>query len=439
MPVETRSGRCQKFYEDRHLLRTLRGGTKAMRAVGKIYLPQEPGEDDKSYERRLARTTLTNFTKRAVKNLSSKPFSRSIVVTFDNNQEFADKYSSAVDARGTSLNALCSRVFEDAMWQGTSFIAVDRPAGGGRPYAYHLSGDAIIGYKLDEDDTLAEIRILEKLVIEDDDYEEKEIGRVRVFRKEGDKVVWDLWEEGEDCKFTKTADSQDFGLNEIPIMPIHAAPVEASGDLFSPAPMEDMAYLNLKHYQESSDQSNILHVARVPVLFAKGMADDAQISIGSEYAIKGGEGSDLKYVEHSGAAINAGRQSIMDLENALASYGAEMLQNTGAVETATGRALKAGENNNQVAMLATNLAAGVEKVFEWLSRFNLISNAEFVVDINTDYGINVSNEELTALKDARTLGDLSREDYLQEMKRRGILRTEFSHSENSDRLATEYV
>lgn len=438
MSVETRSGRCQKFYTDRHLLRTLRGGTKAMRAVGKTYLPQEPGEDDKAYERRLARTTLTNFTKRAVKNLASKPFSRSIVVTSDRTQEFADEYASAVDARGTSLNALCSRVFEDAMWQGTSFIAVDRPTNGGRPYAYNLSGDAILGYKLDEDDTLSEIRIFEKLTVETEDYEEKEVGRVRVFRKEGERVVWDLWEEGEKG-YVKTVDSMDFGLNEIPVMPVHASPVEASGELFSPAPMEDMAYLNLKHYQESSDQSNILHVARVPVLFAKGMADDAQISIGSEYAIKGGEGSDLKYVEHSGAAINAGRQSIVDLEHALASYGAEMLQNTGAVETATGRALKAGENNNQVAMLATNLAAGVEKVFEWLARFNLISNAEFVVDINTDYGINASTEELTALKDARTLGDLSREDYLQEMKRRGILRNEFSHSENSDRLATEYV
>ena len=37
------------------------------------------------------------------------------------------------------------------------------------------------------------------------------------------------------------------------------------------------------------------------------------------------------------------------------------------------------------------------------------------------------------------MGDLSREDYLQEMKRRGILRNEFSLADNEDRLSIEIV
>jgi len=43
------------------------------------------------------------------------------------------------------------------------------------------------------------------------------------------------------------------------------------------------------------------------VLFASGVAEDAAIAIGSEYAIKGESGADLKYVEYSGAAIAACR------------------------------------------------------------------------------------------------------------------------------------
>lgn len=439
MSVDKRSKRCQQFLDDRHLLRTIRGGTKAMHAAGQLYLPKEPAESHTAYLTRLKRSVLTNFVKRAVKNLASKPFVRPIVVESDKHQEIADEYMKAVDGRGTSLTGLCGKVFEDALWQGTSFIAVDAPAGGGKPYAYMLSGDSILGYQLDEDDSLIEIRIAEKITVQDADYLEKEVGRVRVFRKEGDKVTWDLYEEGKSGGYSVVLKDQSFGLNQIPIQPIHCAPLEASGDLFSPAPLEDMAHLNLQHYQESSDQQNILHVARVPVLFASGFPEDTKIKIGAEVAIVGGEGSSLAYVEHSGQAITAGRQSIVDIEHAMASYGAEMLQNTGAVETATGRALKAGENNNQIAMLATSMAAGVEQVLTWLAQFNRISEPQFSVDIHTDYGITASNEELTALKDARMLGDLSRQDYLSELRRRGILTHDFNTQDNQDRLATEYT
>jgi molybdopterin-biosynthesis enzyme MoeA-like protein len=57
--------------------------------------------------------------------------------------------------------------------------------------------------------------------------------------------------------------------------------------------------------------------------------------------------------------------------------------------------------------------------------------------VDTEYGIGTTSEDLTALASARTMGDLSREDYLQEMKRRGILRNELSVSDNEDRLSTE--
>ncbi|MNP61446.1 hypothetical protein D3C76_1566330 [compost metagenome] len=121
------------------------------------------------------------------------------------------------------------------------------------------------------------------------------------------------------------------------------------------------------------------------------------------------------------------------------SYGSDMLENNGAVETATGRALRAGETNNRIAMVALNLASAFERVLGWIAYFNKISEPDFHVDINTEYGINSSAEELSALANARTMGDFSQEDYLQELKRRGLLRNDFSVADNADRLATEIV
>lgn len=435
MSVSTRTLRCQKYYDDREMIRAVRGGTEALRAAGAKYLPREPGESPDSYQRRLARSFLTNYTDRTAKNLASKPFTRPLVLKSENYQGLADEYLKAVDGKGTSLTGLASTAFEDALWNGSSFIAVDCAVEGGRPYAYHLSGDHILGYRLDEDDRLTEIRIQERAIVADGEWSEKEVTRVRVFKRDREYVTWSLYEEDG----TTVVVDQAFALKEIPVVPVHSSAVVSSGELFAHPPLKDLAYMNVQHYQESSDQSNILRVARVPVLFASGVGDDAAIAIGSEYAIKGDAGADLKYVEHSGAAIGAGRDSLKDLEAKMQSYGSDMLENNGAVETATGRALRAGETNNRIAMIALNLASAVERVLGWIAYFNKIAEPDFYVDINTEYGITSAPEELQALANARTMGDLSQEDYLQELKLRGLLRHDFSVADNADRLATEIV
>ncbi|WP_075803103.1 DUF4055 domain-containing protein [Pseudomonas putida] len=102
--------------------------------------------------------------------------------------------------------------------------------------------------------------------------------------------------------------------------------------------------------------------ARVPILFASGGGEGVEIKIGVDSAIVANAGIDLNFVEHSGNAINAGCQSLQDLEGIMASYGIEMLQNTVVVETATGRARNAG-NNNQIARMATATVSAIAKVF----------------------------------------------------------------------------
>ncbi|MGR5432341.1 DUF4055 domain-containing protein, partial [Vibrio astriarenae] len=73
------------------------------------------------------------------------------------------------------------------------------------------------------------------------------------------------------------------------------------------------------------DQQTILHVARVPILFAK-MLGDNKITVGGAAAVKcEDENGDLKYVEHGGAAIEAGRISLLDLEDRMRQIGAELL------------------------------------------------------------------------------------------------------------------
>jgi hypothetical protein len=226
------------------MIRAIRGGTEALRDAGIKYLPKEPGESADSYKRRLARSFLTNYTDKCAKNLTSKPFTRPIVVKSERVQDLADEYVKAVDGKGTSLTGLCSTVFEDALWNGSSFIAVDCGIDGGRPYAYLLSGDNILGYRKDEDDKVTELRILEKTVVVEGVWAEKEVSRVRVFKREGEVVSWSLY-DGESIDGVAITLDQPFALKEIPVAPVHSSAVVSSGELFAYPPLKDLAYMNI--------------------------------------------------------------------------------------------------------------------------------------------------------------------------------------------------
>ncbi|AXQ47702.1 hypothetical protein DZC31_10180 [Stenotrophomonas rhizophila] len=133
--VNERSGRCAEFYEERHLLRTLRGGTKAMRAAGKEYLPAETAESDESYKARLKRSVLFNGTKRAIEANAAKPFVRPVSVSSATAGQDAlvSSYEKNLDGKGAGATALARKALQEVLWDGAAYLVVDAPkAGAGR-------------------------------------------------------------------------------------------------------------------------------------------------------------------------------------------------------------------------------------------------------------------------------------------------------------------
>ncbi len=84
----------------------------------------------------------------------------------------------------------------------------------------------------------------------------------------------------------------------------------------------------IKHWQSQSEQDNILHVARVPLLTVFGLEDGQELTIGASTATRFSDRSKqgLEYVEHTGSAINSGKDSLNGLVEQMRQAGAKMLR-----------------------------------------------------------------------------------------------------------------
>lgn len=428
------------FEEDRVICRDLMGGTKRMRDRGEEYLPRETEEDPQDYQNRLRRSFLYNGFRRAVLNLVGRIFDNPVTVEGDARIE---EWAEDVTNDGRDVVTFGRDIGHTAMSEGVAHIFIDftqrapvknraeEIALQPRPYMVEIRPEDLFFWEYEDGyngRVLREIRFKERYVEEYAHYEQ-----IRVYRSNGD---WEIHRkgrvegEGGARKGEWYVESYgNTGLSGIPLVTIYAG--ERIGMMGACPPLLDLAYVNIAHWQSSSDQRHVLHIARVPVLFTKGLKSPggtpAKIVIGVNRHIRATDpNADAKYVEHSGRAIDSGRQDLQDLEAQMASLGIELLlPNQPGDLTATGRALTKKAEESTLLVIAKALRRGLIDAFYWMEQWAGISTpTEVGMDLDQDLVITDSGE-LQVLTAARERRDLSRPTWWREMQRRGILSEDF--------------
>lgn len=433
------------------LPRALMGGTAAMRLAGKTYLPQEEGESHEGYKSRLARSTLFNAFRKTVKDMTGKVFRRPIVLK-DTVPAQIVEYAENIDNAGRHINVFACDVFLDAMQTGICYILADMPPApkradglpatvadeqkaGVRPYLVHIKVENLLGWKsavINGAETLIMIRIKECINEPDGDFGETEIDQVRVlepgkwrtFRRNPEKPdEWLPYEEG------------TTPLKKIALSVVY---VHRTGFMTGETPLEDLADLNVAHWQSQSDQRNILHVARVPILFYSGYTEDAKLIIGAGTAtFNSSPAAKLTYVEHTGAAIGAGDTDLKNLEFQMQTQGLQLLVENPSRKTATGEVLDDAKENSTLAMMAVALGDALEQALGYMAEMDgLGEDAGGEVDVNRDFGISIGVLDLQFMLDAVNAGKISIETFWDELRRRNALSDTFDPDVEKDRLAS---
>jgi len=302
----------------------------------------------------------------------------------------------------------------------------------------HLTVENILGFKTEMFNNvlaLSMLRIMESVTEDDpkDEFTQIKIDQVRVLTRFEGVVSVRIYRKNDKDKWL-IHDEYLTNAEEITVIPFYA---QRTGFFVGEPVLEDLADVNIAHWQSQSDQRNILHFARVPILFASGRGDDEPLVISASQAVTSRDAdAKLSWVEHSGQAIGAGRTDLKDLEFQMQALGLQLLVESN--ETATGAALDAVKETSTLSMMADNLKDALEQALAWMAFYAGLPEESITVEVNKDFGITaLTAQEVQVMQTDVSLGLLSKEAYYEERKRRGFLRPDLDTETDMDAISEE--
>lgn len=414
------------------LVRALMGGTSAMRAAAKNFLPKWPNEEQKSYDARLAVSTLYPAFSQTVRVLSGKPFSKPLQLG-DDVPETIKGFAQNIDLEGRNLHAFAGDLMVDILSVGISGILIDFPPAEGvrtraqeltaglRPYWKRYPAGTVLGWKTRRTNgviTLAQVRLLENEAEDAGEFGEREVEQVRVL----EPGRWRTYRKARTANGQEEWQLHNEGLTTLNAVPFVFCYGQRTGFGTSAPPLLELAHQNVEHWQSKSDQQNILHVARVPILALVGAEGEVDITVGASSAVKLPKDADLKFVEHSGAAIEAGRNDLKDIEQRMLQTGAELLvRKEGAAVTATQISSEGEGNKCALQRMAEDLEDAIDQALQFTAEW--IGQTEGGhATLHKDFGADSLGEaSASLLLELQAAGIISKKRVILEQQRRGVL------------------
>lgn len=430
--VQDRSPEVEEMARDWSVCEALMEGTAGMREAGEEFLPRWPGEDVNAHETRLKTATLFPAYRRTVTVMAGKPFSKALTYGDDVPPRIRELCEN-VDLQGRNLHAFAADAFVHAVGYGIGGILVDYPKvmgvqtladerqAGARPYMTMVEHDAILGWRaklIGGMWQLTQLRLAEEAEVEDGRFGIKCVKRVRVL----EPGRYELWQEPEADSKIKDYTLVEEGPTSIDVVPF--VPFYGARKKFMDArtPLIDLAWLNVRHWQDSSDQQKSTHFARIRLAVLIG-AEDVQgpFNLSSDSFMRLPLGSDLKVVQGSAEAVKVGREELAALEAQMIQTGAELLVKQPGDRSATEAANDADGNKSHLQRIAEQFEDALDAALQLMAKWLKLPEGGHVT-LFKDFGAASLGQASGQLVLAMQQGGLiSKPTAIREMQRRGEL------------------
>lgn len=443
------------------MIDTVVSGTRAMRCEANEMLPQHEGEGDKRYKERCAVSVLTNYTSLTLDYWVGKPFGKPVQISQDSAPEIID-FTDDVDQCGNDITVVCKDWFYKGMRDQIAYCLVSYPAlppelvgktvtkadeekYGLKPYWCILPATSVLAVRsqmrngmeavmhLRHYDNVTEYIGFEEVLV----YQIKEYNRnIPPPNEDGtpsdqpDYVTITNWRlDPQTKKWAKTSTYTQTQPN-IPLVTFNTGKME----------LEDLAYLNILHFQSASDQRNCLTVARFPILAGSGVDKKTSVTIGPyEYLAAADVNSKWYYVEHTGAALQAGQDDLDGLVADMALYGAEMLKQRPDRQTATAAVLDTAQTTAPLQIHVHSFASAVNMALYYTKLWmDLPEDAIAKAVVNTDFALtNEQSAQVDNLYKARASGAISNDQLIAGLVELKALPVGFNADQNKKELDAE--
>lgn len=470
LPLTTTSEPCEAYkrqYPEWELINLLMRGTAAIRKKGEDYLPRLNKETDTNYDRRLSKAVLAPYFKRTVNFSTGKAFYTPIkMLPKDDAKKVDPRLQLLIDdatARNENLNVFAAQAFRDGWAKGLGYIYVDAPAydknevrtaadlkkkfpGGYRPYFLYVQPEQMLDIMCD---TTGRI-IFAKMIEYYQDYDVqtgKSVvkSKLRIVTENFIGIYYSTDEQNQttdtqrDVLQYKTyainpEETSENTIGMVAIAPFYTG--EKHGDFECSSALNDLAYCNIQYYQNESVHENAVCAAEFPILVGLGFAENSELEIGPHKIVTIKDPTaNLKYVEHSGNALQVGKDNLEELRIKMAYCGLKALKsdytsNNSKSTTATEIKVDNIDANAQLRIAANSFTDAIDLAFYFASLFfGIISLANAATEDSQVYAslegiFSMTTDDINEIVQLMNLeegGKLRLETLMLELRRRNIL------------------
>ena len=415
------------------LIEDLVQGTFKIRSEHRKYLPQEPREQDDSYDIRLARSVCPPYFLRLERMLAGMLTRKPVRLTDVPDSVREDLFD--VDLEGNDLNIWTYETARKAIRYGHVGVLVDAPKEGNsvRPYWVTYTPREILGWRteiVDGQRVLSQLRLMEKVVVPDGKYGEKTIEQVRVLERgryelhrKNNKSDFVLFEEGV------------MSTEQIPFAIAYSNRV---GYLESRPPMADIAELNLIAYQTLSDLANQLHISAVPMLAMFGFPAAAEeVSAGPSEALSLPQESRIEYIEPEGRSFDAQFRRLDQLEKQINELGlAAVLGQKLSAETAEAKRIDRSQGDSTMQVIAQQMQDLIDNCLKFHAQYlnEPTAGSSFV---NRDFlASRLDPQDVQALIQLRAQNEITQKTLLSQLTEGEVLGDDFDIEEELESTAS---
>jgi hypothetical protein len=413
------------------LIEDLLQGTFGVRQKHRRYLPQEPREQDESYDNRLARSVCPPYYQR-LERLLAGMLTRKPVRLVDTSDTITEQLFD-VDLNGNDLNVWTYESARKMVRYGHVGTLVDAPADGGRPYWVTYTPRQILGWRTEAKEGKQELimlRLQEVASVPDGLYGEKLVQQVRVLTP-GEYEIHQKDEKGDFL----LVDEGRTSLSEIPFSIAYA---NRTGFMESRPPLEDIAELNLKTYQIQSDLDNQLHISAVPMLAFYGFPSSAEeVSAGPGEAIAFPAEGRAEYIEPGGTSFQYQFKRLEALAMQINELGlSAVLGQKLTAETAEAKRINRSQGDSTMMVIAQNMQDMIDNCLQFHAQYLGQNEAAGSSHVNRDFmGTRLDPQEINSLLQLYTAGTITQETLLQQLSDGEVLGDDFDVEEELDATA----